>query len=311
MRYALLFPGQGSQKSKMMDDFIASYPKAKELFEKASNSIDIDLLDSIKHTDKLNQTEITQPVILVSSYIIFSYFKSRIKMDPVAFAGHSLGEYSSLLAAGSIQFEDAVKLVHIRGKLMQKAVIDENTAMAAILGLDDERVILICDKLKQQNKNVSAVNFNCPGQVVIAGIKKDVVEASEQLKKEGAKRTILLDVSVPSHCDLMNPILDEFEHIISDVKISTPSSNFYPNVSAELVIDAEKIKNNLVKQISHPVLWSKTIANIEQDQKLDMFIECGYNKILTGLNKKNSRLNTLYTSNIVATEEIIKLLEVN
>lgn len=308
-KVAFVFPGQGSQKMGMLDDYYQNYSIVKDTFLQANDILGFDLWHIItKDEQKLSQTAYTQPALLAASIAIYRLLSEHI--TPYVMAGHSLGEYSALVAAGSLSFKDALKLVHLRGQLMQEATPNDTGAMSAILGLDDQTVIAICDQAKAKGI-VSAVNFNSPGQVVIAGEKEAVIYASELAKEQGAKRAQLLPVSVPSHCALMKPAAEKLKETLADISIYPPKITVIHNVDVTSHLNEDAIRQALVRQLYSPVRWSQTIKKMS-DEGVDLFIEVGSGKVLTGLNKRIVKDKTyLATDMISAFQGVIDLLNVN
>lgn len=281
---AFIFPGQGSQKLNMIADFY-NEPLVDDTFEQASDILDYDMLELIQHHEaQLNQTEFTQPAILTASIALYRLWLERTDKIPACLAGHSLGEYSALVAAGVLHFEDALKLVRERGRLMQQAVPEGEGAMAAVLGLDDAGVIAAC-KEAEQGEVVAAVNFNAPGQVVIAGVRTAVSRAIEICKSMGAKKALLLPVSVPSHCALMRQAAESLGHYFTTVVWHVPEIPVVHNVDASVHLTVESIETALTAQLHQPVEWVKCIEKLVK-MGADTFIECGPGKVLTGLNKR-------------------------
>jgi [acyl-carrier-protein] S-malonyltransferase len=281
---AFVFPGQGSQKLNMLQDF---YHEAivQETFQEASDVLGFDLLNLIRHDEvKLNQTEFTQPAILAASVALYRLWFQQTNAKPDYLAGHSLGEYSALVVAEVLQFQDAVSLVHLRGQLMQEAVPAGKGAMAVILGLDDRGVIEACAEAAQGGI-VSAANFNAPGQVVIAGDALAVSRAMETAKVMGAKRVLPLAVSVPSHCMLMHAAAEKFADHFASISCKVPTIKVIHNVDAALHTESASIQEALIKQLDHPVLWVKSMQVLEA-LGVNVFVECGPGKVLTGLNKR-------------------------
>ncbi len=282
--FAFIFPGQGSQKLNMIKDFYLEDIVADTLDE-ASDTLGYDLLDLIQNDEvRLNQTEFTQPAILACSIALYRLWLDRHDIVPHLVAGHSLGEYSALVVAEVLHFKDALKLVAERGRLMQQAVPVGAGAMAAILGLDDNIVIEACLKAAQ-GEVVSAVNFNSPGQVVIAGEKAAVERAIEECKALGAKRALALPVSVPSHCALMKHAAELLGHHFANVVWHTPKIPVIQNVDAFAHDTTEKIETALIAQLYNPVEWVKCVQKLEK-MGATTFVECGPGKVLTGLNKR-------------------------
>ena len=283
----VVFPGQGSQSVGMLESFTADWPIVQETVADASDVLGYDLWDIISNgpVEKLNQTEITQPAMLAADIAIMRIMTEQCMLKPMVFAGHSLGEYAALVAGGALEFRDAVKLVSERGRLMQSAVADGEGAMAAILGLSDELVIKTCETIEAATGEVvAAVNFNSPGQVVIAGNTGAVDKAIELAKEEGAKRAIKLPVSVPSHCSLMKPAADAFRPIIEAIEFSIPDIQVVQNVEAKSYDTPNEIREALIKQLYMPVQWTHTIQIISDGA--DALIECGPGKVLGGLTRR-------------------------
>lgn len=285
---AYIFPGQGSQSVGMMSDWGAHESLVKSLFDEASDLLGYDLYSLVKNgpAEDLNQTQNTQPAMLVSSVACYKIWQQETNFNVSLMAGHSLGEYSALVCADKIKFSDAVNLVHKRGQLMQQAVKPGEGAMAAIIGLADEEVIKSCDQVKEGV--VSAVNFNSPGQVVIAGHKASVEQAMEFAKEAGAKRALPLPVSVPSHCALMEPAADELFQFMQDISVSSSDISVIQNESADYSNDEKVIKTSLRKQLYKPVRWVESIQKMQQ-QNVTHLVEMGPGKVLTGLTKRIDR----------------------
>jgi len=286
MSLAFVFPGQGSQSVGMMKAFYDEYEIARTLFSQASDALGYDLWAIVSEGEatELNNTAITQPAMLTAGYISWCIWNERQGKKPDVVAGHSLGEYTALVCTEALQFTDAVKLVAERGKLMQSAVAEGEGAMAAILGLEDDKVIQACEQAAN-GEVVEAVNFNSPGQVVIAGQKTAVQRAIEKLKETGAKRALLLPVSVPSHCKLMIPAAEQLAQTLSTIEIKSPSIPVIHNVDVATHDNADEIKTLLTQQLHNPVRWVETI-NSMTSQGVDTIIECGPGKVLTGLCKR-------------------------
>jgi len=305
MKFACVFPGQGSQSLGMMSELAEAYPVVGELFTKASDVLGYDLWKVVQEgpVEELNKTEITQPAMLVSGVAVYEILKSKLGEDklPEILAGHSLGEYTALVCAGALMFDDAVKLVAERGKLMQAAVPDGVGAMAAILGLEDAVVKEICEMCSDDNFAVQAVNFNSPGQIVIAGNVQAVETAMAVAKEKGAKRALKLPVSVPSHSYLMEDAAKKLATYLKDVKIKKASTiPVIQNVAARNYVKPVDVKKNLVKQLHNPVLWVDSVNNLIKDG-VDTIIECGPGKVLIGLNKRINKEVAHFTINNVDT----------
>lgn len=280
---AFVFPGQGSQQLGMLSDLAESYPVIQNTFEEASDVLGYDLWNLVQNdAEKLNQTDKTQPALLTASVALWRLWKEKSGVQPAYVAGHSLGEYSALVCAGVIAFKDAVRLVRLRGEYMQQAIPAGEGAMAAIIGLDNDTVVEQCAAV---DGVVSAVNFNSPGQVVIAGHSKPVEEAMEKMKEAGAKRALPLPVSVPSHCELMIPAGDKLAEELEAIEFQSPTCTLIQNVSAAVVDDPAELKANLVAQLSKPVLWTQSVELLGK-LGVTKTIECGPGKVLMGLNKR-------------------------
>ena len=285
-RFSFIFPGQGSQSVGMMANF-NNHPLIRSTFNEASDILGIDFWRmATEPNEEINQTIHTQPILLTAGIATWRLWQSKTDKIPGYLAGHSLGEYTALVASDAIEFKDALKLVKYRAEVMQKAVPDGVGAMAAILGMSDDEVINTC-KEAQENDVVEAVNFNSPGQVVIAGNLLAVERAIEVAKAKGAKRAILLPVSVPSHCSLMQKASSELREYLNKITIKKPSITVIHNVDVMGHDDENEIKDALSKQLCHPVRWVETIEKIALN-KIGLFAECGPGKVLTGLNKRIS-----------------------
>jgi [acyl-carrier-protein] S-malonyltransferase len=283
---AFVFPGQGSQSVGMLTQLAASYPKVKQTFDKASFVLGRDLWNLLVNgsEDDLNQTQNTQPIMLAAGVAVWEVWCNHSTIRPTWMAGHSLGEYTALVCSGALFFEDAVKLVEARARFMQEAVPAGVGAMAAILGLDDKQVIEICANVAG-TEVVSAVNFNSPGQVVIAGHKAAVERAAAAAKEAGAKRAVLLPVSVPSHCSLMQSAADRLDETLQDIALATPKMQLVHNVDVESHTAPEVIRNALKEQLFKPVRWVESI-DLMHNKGVTIFVECGPGKVLTGLDKR-------------------------
>ena len=286
MSLAIVFPGQGSQSIGMMKSFYDEYEIARQTFQEASGALGYDLWKLVSEgtAEELNKTEVTQPAMLTAGVISWRVWNESNGTQPDFLAGHSLGEYTALVCAGAIDFQDAVKLVAERGKLMQAAVADGEGAMAAILGLDDSSVVEAC-ATASEGEVVEAVNFNSPGQVVIAGQRTAVLRAIDTLKETGAKRALMLPVSVPSHCQLMVPAAEKLSETLSGITVSTPTIPVIHNVDFKTHTDADEIRQVLKQQLYNPVRWVDTIQFMAE-QGVDTIIECGPGKVLMGLCKR-------------------------
>jgi [acyl-carrier-protein] S-malonyltransferase len=283
---AFVFPGQGSQSVGMLSQLAASYPEVKQTFDKASFVLGRDLWDLVSKgtEDELNQTQNTQPVMLAAGVAVWEVWCKQSAIRPAWMAGHSLGEYTALVCSGALFFEDAVKLVEARARFMQEAVPAGVGAMAAILGLEDNQIIEICTSVAG-TEVVSAVNFNSPGQVVIAGHKAAVERAAAAAKTAGAKRAVLLPVSVPSHCALMQSAADRLDETMQNIALATPKMHTIHNVDVESHSAPEVIRNALKEQLYKPVRWVESIE-LMHNNGVTTFVECGPGKVLTGLDKR-------------------------
>ncbi len=287
MNVVVVFPGQGSQSIGMLSDYAETWPQIKETFQQASDVLAYDCWDIVCNgpAEKINKTEITQPLMLAADIAVMRVMEQQCMLMPMVFAGHSLGEYAALVAAEAIDFEDAIKLVSKRGQLMQAAVPEGEGAMSAIIGLNDDAIIQVCEKITADvGLPVEAVNFNSPGQVVIAGATQAVTAAMEALKEEGAKRALPLPVSVPSHSTLMKPAADELAEYLKSVTINKPKIQVIHNVDAKSHDDADAIRDALTKQLYNPVQWTHTIQIITDGA--DVVVECGPGRVLGGLTRR-------------------------
>ena len=285
MKYSIVFPGQGSQSIGMLSDLNQNFSVVNEIFQEASDAISVDLWKIINEDQgALNLTENTQPVMLAAGYATYKILSEEMSLSPTSMAGHSLGEYTALVASNSLNFFDAIRLVRKRGEVMQSAVPNGTGSMAAILGLDDDLIIEKC-----QNANakgiVEAVNFNSPGQVVIAGNKEAVAYACELLKDAGAKRAIVLPVSVPSHCSLMKDAANEFKNSVDSIEFRMNDVKVIHNVDADYSNTIEEIKSKLVEQLYRPVLWTSSVLKMKETG-VEKLIEAGPGKVLTGLTRR-------------------------
>ncbi|KAF1071643.1 MAG: Malonyl CoA-acyl carrier protein transacylase [Pseudomonas citronellolis] len=283
---AFVFPGQGSQSLGMLAELGTQHAIVRETFAEASEALGYDLWALVQQgpEERLNQTDKTQPAILAASIALWRLWQSEQGAQPAFVAGHSLGEYSALVAAGSLPFATAVKLVERRGQLMQEAVPAGTGGMAAILGLEDADVLAACAEAAQ-GEVVSAVNFNAPGQVVIAGAAAAVERAIEACKARGAKRAVALPVSVPSHCALMKPAAERFAEAVEAIDWQLPAIALVQNVSAAVPADLAVLKRDLLAQLYSPVRWVESVQWLAAQGVTDL-VECGPGKVLAGLNKR-------------------------
>ena len=286
-RFAMVFPGQGSQTVGMLAELASDYPIVQETFKQASEVLGYDLWQLVQEgpAEELNKTWQTQPALLTASVAVYRVWQQKYPaLKPEVMAGHSLGEYSALVCAGVLDFQDAVKLVELRGKLMQQAVPEGTGAMYAIIGLDNDAIINAC-KQAEQGEVVSAVNFNSPGQVVIAGAKAAVERAAALCKEAGAKRALPLAVSVPSHCALMKPAADQLSVSLESITLKEAGVSVLNNVDVKNEIEADAIRNALVRQLYSPVRWTETVEKMAQNG-VEVLVEVGPGKVLNGLTKR-------------------------
>ena len=301
-----VFPGQGSQKIGMLAELAAEFPVVGQTFAEASSVLGYDLWSLVQTgtQDEINLTERTQPLLLTASVAVWRAWQEKNGTRPALMAGHSLGEWSALVCAGVVDFKDAVRLVQQRGKFMQEAVPAGQGAMAAIIGLDDALILDACKKA-EQGEVVAAVNFNSPGQVVIAGTATAVERASVLCKEAGAKRALPLPVSAPFHTELMRPAADHLAEQIAATIFSVPEIPVVHNVTAEVETNPEKIKALMIEQIYSPVRWVECV-NTMTAKGIAITLECGPGKVLSGLNK---RINTdLVTVSVEKPEELLAAL---
>ena len=305
---AFLFPGQGSQSVGMMSALADEFSQVKSTFDQASAVLGYDLWAIVANgpPEDLNKTEVTQPAMLVSGIASWRIWQELDGQQPDYFAGHSLGEYSALVAAGIMQFDDAVSIVAERGRLMQQATPAGTGAMAAVLGLEDQVLIDLCEQVPG-NEVVACANFNAPGQVVISGNKAAVGQAGELATQAGARRVLPLPVSVPSHCMLMKPAAASLRELLLNVRFSEGSVPVIQNADVSSYTDAEQIREALARQLWQPVRWTETIQFL-LDSGVGRFVECGPGKVLAGLNRRISRPSPITALNSrVAIEEALQV----
>ncbi len=289
VKFAMVFPGQGSQSLGMLADLAAQHEEVANTFAAASNVIGYDLWDLVQNgsVEKLNETAFTQPAMLAAGVSTWRLWQKLDGALPAAMAGHSLGEYTALVCAGAIEFEDAVRVVQRRAELMQNAVPAGEGAMAAILGLDDQAVRDVCTAASDQGV-AEAANFNSPGQVVVAGHRAAIERATELAKEAGARRAIMLAVSVPSHTTLMLPAGESLAESLDAAAFQAPSIPVINAVDATPYTDASDIRARLTRQVSSPVRWVNTVQRLIADGATS-FVECGPGKVLSGLIKRIDR----------------------
>lgn len=309
-RLAVVFPGQGSQSVGMLADIAEQFPTVINTFAEASSVLGYDLWELVKRgpTEKLDQTENTQPAILSASYAIWRVIQEHSPIKPDFIAGHSLGEYTALVAAKSLNFRDAIHLVEARSRYMQEAVPDAKGAMAAIIGIDNEKINEICQQAKTDPDEVIEIaNFNSIGQTVIAGHRDAVVRAIDLAKQRQAKLAILIPVSVPSHCDLMKPAAEKLEKLLATIQFQPPEIPIISNTDVTPYTTVESIREGLIKQLYSPVRWVETIQYLV-NANIKAIIECGPGKVLTGLNKRiDKSLELMCTSDITNLDDVFKL----
>ncbi len=284
--FAITFPGQGSQSVGMLAELAASFPVVSETFQEASEALGLDLwqLTQDGPAEELNRTQNTQPAMLAAGTAVWRVWLSQGGPGPAVMAGHSLGEYTALVAADSLKFTDAVRLVRERGRLMQQAVPQGEGAMAAILGLSDDQVRAVCEQAAG-SEVAEPVNFNSPGQVVVAGNASAIARAVDLAKEAGAKRALLLDVSVPSHCALMRGAADELFEYMQGVPMDAPRIPVLHNVDVAVAATPEAVRERLQQQLYSPVRWVETVQALA-GRGASLLIEAGPGKVLTGLSKR-------------------------
>lgn len=287
MSYAFVFPGQGSQSVGMLAELADSHSAVKETFAEASDALGYDLWDVVQNDadGRLNQTDVTQPAMLTAGIAVYRTLAAQTELKPDYMAGHSLGEYTALVASGVMTLAQGVELVAERGRLMQNAVPEGRGAMAAVLGLEDAQVVSVCEQIEGV---VEAVNFNSPGQVVIAGEKVSVEAAMEAATEAGASKVVPLPVSVPSHCSLMKPAAEALEAKLAGMSLNLPQIPVLHNVNVTVSDSEEAIKQALVQQLYQPVQWVKTVQKMKENGVEKLF-ELGPGKVLMGLNRRIDR----------------------
>ncbi|MEJ6474590.1 ACP S-malonyltransferase [Pseudoalteromonas piscicida] len=302
-KIALFFPGQGSQSVGMLSELLASSEIVKATFAEASEALGYDLAELVLNgpEEELNQTHRTQPALLTASVAIFRAWQEKGVDAELTLAGHSLGEYSALVCAEVLSLSDAVKLVEKRGLYMQEAVPAGTGSMAAIIGLDDDVIAKVCAE-SAQGDVVSPVNFNSPGQVVIAGHVEAVNRASEACKEAGAKRALPLAVSVPSHCALMKPAADKLAKDLEALSFSEPKFEVINNVDVVVAKDANAIKDALIRQLYSPVRWTETVQAVAKEEVTTAY-EFGPGKVISGLVKRIDRSVSCVSVNDLASIE--------
>lgn len=285
-KIAFVFPGQGSQSVGMLSELATQFPIVKESFANASTTLGYDLWELTQKgpTEKLNQTVHTQPALLAAGIAVWNIWQKHRGPAPIFLAGHSLGEYTALVAANALNFATAIKLVAERGRFMQEAVPEGQGAMAAIVGLEDVKVQEICE-MAAQGEVIAPANYNAVGQIVIAGTATAVARAVDLAQKAGAKMAKQLPVSVPSHCALMRPAAERLADYLSNVSCQAPQISIVNNVDVAVTNEPTAIKDALVRQLANPVRWVETIQYLEKNG-VELIVECGPGKVLAGLNKR-------------------------
>ena len=305
-KFAFIFAGQGSQSVGMGKDFYENFSSAKLLLNDACNDTGIDFEELLfTQNDKLDKTEFTQPAIVLNSLMSYLAFSEGIKAKPEFSLGHSLGEFTALAVSGAFSFVEAIRLVNLRGKFMQEACIGKDAGMMVVLGLSDEVGEGICKEAHDEGLQIYAANYNCDGQIVVAGVRADLAKYEAKFKEAGAKRAMLLNMSVASHCPILEPasvkLANELESVLAE--------NFAPvvsNVNAKIYTDKNEALVLLKEQLTHPVRYKQSIKNYENE--VDCFIELGA-ATLKGINKKITEKPTYSVTDMVSLEEVVKILE--
>ncbi|WP_386691144.1 Malonyl CoA-acyl carrier protein transacylase [Lonepinella sp. MS14434] len=310
-KFAMVFPGQGSQSVGMLAELATAFPVIEQTFKQASEVLGYDLWQLVQQgpAEELNKTWQTQPALLAASVAIYRVWQQQYPdLKPNLMAGHSLGEYSALVCAEAIDFQDAIKLVELRGRLMQQAVPEGTGAMYAIIGLDNDSIINAC-KAAEQGEVVSAVNFNSPGQVVIAGSKAAVERAAVACKEAGAKRALPLAVSVPSHCALMKPAADQLAVSLESIAVKSPITPVINNVDVKTENESSAIRTALVRQLYSPVRWTESVEKMAKSGGVEVLVEIGPNKVLTGLTSRIVKdLAAIAVNDVKSLESVKELL---
>ena len=304
--FAFVFPGQGSQSVAMLADY-ANETIVQETFQQASDTLAYDMWQLVSEgpAESLNETHRTQPALLTASTALWRLWQSRVEALPSFVAGHSLGEYSALVAAGTLDFAQGVKLVEQRGQFMQQAVPAGTGKMAAIIGLADDLIQQACSEAAE-SEVVSPVNYNSPGQVVIAGNADAVERAMVLCKEKGAKRALPLPVSVPSHCSLMKPAAESLQEVLAEITFNAPTIPLVNNVDVEIATEADAIKDALVRQLYCPVRWTESVQYLAAKGITDL-IECGPGNVLSGLAKRIDR--SLTSSQLSKKDSLNQIVE--
>lgn len=294
LNMGFVFPGQGSQKLGMLDALYEQYPAIKDVFDEASDYVDYDMWQLVHYgpAETLNITTYTQPIMLVADVALWRLWQQQQGEQPKVLAGHSLGEYAALVAAETLSFRDAVTLVSQRAQLMQDAVPEGQGSMAAIMGLDAETIIKLCDEINQLEHRVAPANYNSPQQIVVAGLTSGIEALVEKAKQAGARRAKQLPMSVPSHCFLLKDAAAQFKNILDEVWFFEPSTPVINNVDAQALQKPEAIRDALYRQLFNPVRWVETVQLMLSDYDVQAVVECGPNKVLTGLNRRIGDVTT-------------------
>lgn len=305
-KVAFIFPGQGSQTIGMGRDFFENSDTAKEMIKKASERLNIDFEKLLfEENENLGKTEFTQPAILLVSSIALAVFKEKCNIEPEFVLGHSLGEFSALVAAGAIDYLDAIELVNKRGTFMNEACSGGGAGMMALLGLDDEKVEAMCKEQREAGKKVWPANYNMDGQLVLAGLKADLESLVDTFKAAGAKRALVLDMSVASHCELLQSAVENLKPYLLEY-LNDEFLDVVSNVSAEVYNTKDDAIELLSSQLISPVKYKQSIK--AHDSKVDLYIEFGNGAVLKGLNKKSSEKPTLNVSDMKTLNETIEVL---
>lgn len=307
MKYAFIFPGQGSQSTKMGEDFYKNFSIAKELVECASDTLGLDFKHLLfEENDKLNMTEYTQPSIFLVSYIAHCILQNELPLSATIAMGHSLGEISAVAVAGGASFENALKLTHERGGLMARACEGKDAGMMVVVGLDDHTLEEFCLKAREGEKSVWCANYNGDGQVVLAGKKADLSALESEIKALGAKRALLLPMSVASHCPMLQSACDDFENLLESVLESQFLLPVLSNATLQSYTQKDEAKKLLTQQLIMPVLYKQSIQKISAE--IDAFIEFGNGAVLKGLNKRLSAKPTYNVSDVATLKETIQMI---
>lgn len=305
--YAFVFPGQGSQAQGMGKDLYQSFSIAKELFECASDALKKDMKSLLfESNDDLNQTQWTQPAILLVSYVAYQVLQSELPLVPKIALGHSLGEISAVSVSKGLEFADAIKLTHLRGKMMAEACEGKNAGMMVVVGLQDAIVEDLAKRLRAEGKEIWCANYNGDGQIVLAGKKADLRDAESELKSLGAKRALLLPMSVASHCPILEEMRGEFENLLETMLKESFSNPILSNATNALYTQKTEAKELLSKQLVSPVFYKQGI--VKMDGELDGFIEFGHGGVLKGINKRLSTKPTLSIADVQTLKEGIEFL---